>query len=258
MIVPTTLNGLAVAINDALANGDESSRAGIAYYRQAGEMLLRAKDKMPHGKWMAWLQENITCGSRQARRYMLLAKMDSESNLEDIWQTISGRDDTNWVDKQCASQEWFTPLRVLSCVREYFGGAIPLDPATTLDNPAEAQTFFTAADDGLTKSWNSGVFVNPPYGEVLPAWCEKIHTEADRNTEILALLPCGARSSTAYWQDHVLNDCLKVICFVRGRVAFLGPEGEKAGNPYDSCIYGFNADAAKFRQVFTELGKVFP
>ena len=166
--------------------------------------------------------------------------------------------DHNWIDKECRSIEWYTPEYILERVRSYFGGAIPLDPATAPQNPTQALRFFTEEQDGLNQDWSGeGVFVNPPYGNVLPDWARKIHEQAGTGTSIIALLPCGARFSTGYWQDYILCPRLDGLCFIRGRVAFLDVDGKpQEANPYDSAIYGYNVDRTAFADAFRPLGKV--
>jgi len=119
-----------------------------------------------------------------------------------------------------------------------------------------ASRFFTADDDGLSRPWDWPTFVNPPYGKTTPDWCRKLHDEARRGTVILALLPCGARFSTDYWQEHILHGRLTAVCFHRGCVRFVGEGGEQPGNPYDAALYGFNASPRKFARAFGPLGKV--
>ena len=151
-----------------------------------------------------------------------------------------------------------TPESILAPVRQYFGRCIPLDPATTKNNPTKALKFFTAEDDGLQQAWTADAFVNPPYGKIIREWCRKIDEEAQRGLSIIALLPCGSgRPGTRYWQDHILTCHLKTICYVRGRVAFLKPDGTPvANNTYPSHLLGFNVDRARFRECFGHLGKV--
>jgi hypothetical protein len=41
---------------------------------EAGDLLLKAKAKLPHGQWLAWLAENVTrFPGRTARRYVSIA-----------------------------------------------------------------------------------------------------------------------------------------------------------------------------------------
>lgn len=158
------------------------------------------------------------------------------------------------------SNVYITPPRIADRVRLHFGGVIPCDAATEPNNPLGAATYFTEETNGLAQPWPNKVFVNPPYsGGAMKDWCRKIDEEARRGCEIVALLPCGARFSTRYWQDYILTGVLDHICFVRGRVAFARPDGSIAKqNPYDSQILGFNTfdPAMRFLDSFGPLGKV--
>lgn len=165
---------------------------------------------------------------------------------------------TNWVDKECKDTIYITPEKVLAPIRRYFGGPIPLDAATEKNNPTKALQFFTIEDNALVQTWLPPTFVNPPFGGEIVPFMKKIHEEAvrDRTRPILALLPCGARFSTKYWQAHALVPELHAICFVKGRVKFLRPDGSVAKqNPYDSQIYGYNIDIKTFNDSFKDLGK---
>jgi len=102
---------------------------------------------------------------------------------------------------------------------------------------------------GLKRSYVSSLIV---------LWVVKIHREAERGVPILALLPCGARFGTAYWQDHILSPVeLNAMCFWRGRVSFLDETGQTVkGNLYDSIMYGFNVDVDRFAAAFEPCGTV--
>lgn len=167
---------------------------------------------------------------------------------------------SDWADKTCKETVWLTPDKVLDSVREFFGGEIPLDPATESNNPTSAKKIFTITSNGLDQPWDVGVFVNPPYGKGIRDWCKKIHQEAARlpKRPILALLPCGSgRPGTTYWQDHIFQKQLKAVCYVRGRLKFSRSDGTVASNnTYPSHILGFNVDKKAFRKYFSHLGKV--
>lgn len=156
----------------------------------------------------------------------------------------------------CANTEWFTPPHVLDAVRSYFGGEIALDPATTAANHTKAKAFFTVKENGLARPFVNGTFVNPPYGTAMPAWCAKIGEEAARGVEIIALLTVSRRTEQEYWQRAVLNDHLRAICFVRGRLQFLDERGSPGKrNSYPSELYGYNVDRQRFEEVFVCLGR---
>jgi len=166
----------------------------------------------------------------------------------------------NWIDKACNETVWLTPDILLKPVRDFFGGDIPLDPATQASNPTNAKIFFTKDDNGLEQPWDFPVFVNPPYGKIIQDWCSKIHQEAVRMPArpILALLPCGSgRPGTRYWQRDIFQKHLNIICYVKGRINFMNASKQVIkGNTYPSHILGFNVDTKKFIDHFQHLGKV--
>ena len=187
----------------------------------------------------------------------------------------------HFTDLQCKETVYITPDLLLDPTRTYFGGRIPLDPATELHNPTKAEVYCVSPEDapapleqlslapdeaplllvdGLQVPWSDydGVFLNPPYGKVLKTWCEKIYEETLLGAEILALLPAGPRFATRYFQEFIFNPGLDAILFVRGRVKFLRPNGDvtTGQNPYDSMVLGFNVDTDRFVESFKHLGAV--
>ena len=175
----------------------------------------------------------------------------------------------NFIDKSAGNNIWYTPPEALAPVKRY--APIGLDPCTGASNPTGAAHIFTEKEDGLAQSWAGYglVFVNPPYsltpeakerGEKPPirAWSRKIHEEAARGVSLIALLPCGARFSTEYWQDNILVPELVVVCFWRGRIKFIEGDGPAGMSPnYDSIFYGFNVDVERFSAEFDPYGAVF-
>lgn len=154
---------------------------------------------------------------------------------------------------------WITPQSLIKVVEQYFGGPIPLDPATEDNNPSGASNFYTEKTNGLDKDWSlfGGVFINPPYSKgSMPKWTLKIKEESDKGTPIIALLPCGARFSTRYFQSNALNSNLNAICFHKGRVKFLLTDGTIGKrNLYDSQVYGYNVDWPRFKAAFENIGR---
>lgn len=91
-------------------------------------------------------------------------------------------------------------------------------------------------------------------------WAVKIHEAVRSGAELIALLPCGARFGTEYWQDRILVPELRAVCFVRGRIPFIDATTGKpgsGGNNYDSMFYGFNVNASRFCSAFQSMGVCF-
>lgn len=173
----------------------------------------------------------------------------------------------NLVDKIALNNVWLTPESALRPVRSY--APIGLDPCTLPSNPAGAQHFFTEKENGLLLPWDGYglVYVNPPYSQTeeekarkepppMRIWAKKIHDEAARGVTIIALLPCGARYSTGYFQDHALCHEMCAMCFHRGRVPFINGLTGKVGkqNNYDSQYIGYNVERPRFGAAFRDVG----
>lgn len=90
-----------------------------------------------------------------------------------------------------------------------------LDPCSTDEN-AKCAKHYTAADDGLSRSWEGEtVFCNPPYGRNIAAWVRKCADES-RHATVVMLIP--VRTDTAYFHDYIYNKAR--IEFIRGRLKF--------------------------------------
>jgi hypothetical protein len=70
----TSLPQLAARINDAHQAVLRHLAASLESARDAGELLLSAKDRVKHGSWLFWLEKNCECSERSARLYMAIAK----------------------------------------------------------------------------------------------------------------------------------------------------------------------------------------
>ena len=66
------LKVLVPLIQEELTAGDS---AGLEHYRQAGEMLLEAREQVAAFKWGGWLSKNFTLSRTTAWRYMKLAEV---------------------------------------------------------------------------------------------------------------------------------------------------------------------------------------
>jgi hypothetical protein len=53
-------------------------KSSIGHSIAAGELLIEAKDKVPHGQWLPWLRDNCAISERTAQLYMRLAKNRTE------------------------------------------------------------------------------------------------------------------------------------------------------------------------------------
>lgn len=83
-----SLSALAAEVAVEHQKAQRSATAAIAHARRAGELLLAAKARLPHGQWLPWLKENCAFAERTAQRYMTAAtplpKSDNVSYLPGV------------------------------------------------------------------------------------------------------------------------------------------------------------------------------
>lgn len=163
--------------------------------------------------------------------------------------------DLRYRDPDDPANTQFTPAYVLAPVTQALGG-IGLDPCTTADNPAGAERFYTAADDGLASPWNGkdwapSVFVNPPYGKAREPWATRCMTAALAGQPVVLLIP--SHTDTAVFH-HAISTA-DAIVFIRGRVKFgtLRPNRRQQAASHPSVLIGWNADLAPCRELGTVL-----
>lgn len=152
-----------------------------------------------------------------------------------------------------ATPEWYTPRHIIDRVLALFG-QIDLDPCSNSADPelakVPAQSYWTQADNGLAQLWCGNVYMNPPYGDEIGAWVERLHGayESGEIEAAIALLP--ARTDTAWFQNYMAD---YRWCLVRGRLKFSSSENSA---PFPSVVVYLGADDTAFWQHFHDLGIV--
>jgi hypothetical protein len=198
---------------------------------ECGQMLVLAKERVPHGEFQEWVERETGIKADTARKYMRLAKRDDHRVL------LSSK-----------TVEHYTPDIVLEHVIRVLGD-IDLDPCADPDHNVPAQQHFTEERDGLLEEWRGRVFMNPPYGTAIKAWSEKLLNEYQNGlVTAVALIP--ARTDTEWF--GLYKDC--PICFVRGRLTF---KGNNDPAPFPSAIAYFGPDEKRFIKEFRELGDIW-
>lgn len=155
------------------------------------------------------------------------------------------------------SEEWYTPRDLLDRIQECLK-VIDIDPCSEpwsvdRDFRVKAQHHFTKEMGGLDRPWFGKVFVNPPYGRVLPKWVMKTYLAHDRGETSETILLVPARTETL-WFQYLWNATR--LCFVRGRLSFESPEGIKWAAGFPSVLAYYGQLPSRFEYFFTPIGKV--
>ena len=163
------------------------------------------------------------------------------------------RDHNRRILTSSASVEWYTPQAIVSTARDVLGG-IDLDPSSceAANATVQATTYYTAKDDGLTKSWRGRVFLNPPYGGHAGAFVAKLVDAHARGDVPAAIVVLSDHAVSNVWfaplWDHV-------VVFI-GRLAFDTPDGPSSSPTFGTVIVGVGVDVDRFAEVFSPFGPV--
>ena len=136
-------------------------------------------------------------------------------------------------------------------------GEIDVDPASSefAQRTVKAGQFFTIDDDGLNRDWNGRVWLNPPYAQpAIQHFMQKTVDEfqSGRMTEGVAL----THNYTDTQWFHLAAKFACAICFTRGRIGFLSPEGKKAAPTQGQAFFYFGDRAEAFADTFCKFGFV--
>jgi hypothetical protein len=132
------------------------------------------------------------------------------------------------------AQEYGTPPAVF----KRFGTRCTLDVCAT-KGKALCTDFILKALDGLTQEWHGVVWMNPPYGNLMP-WCRKAYEYALAGGTVIALLPVW--SDAPWFHDFVP---FGKITLLRGKLSYIGRSGVA---PFASMIVEWNPQTVKRRQ----------
>ncbi len=124
------------------------------------------------------------------------------------------------------SLEWLTPPELVKKLGEF-----DLDPCTPINPPfIHAKKNYNLNDDGLSIDWEGRVYMNPPYGQGMERWMEKLKNHGNG----IALI--FARTETKCFFNHIWDDAHAVL-FVKGRIKFFNLAGRQVGTPGAPSVF---------------------
>jgi DNA N-6-adenine-methyltransferase (Dam) len=158
--------------------------------------------------------------------------------------------------KDAGEHEWETPVEFVDAVRSVLG-EIDLDPASSrhAQETIRAGRYFTKETDGLAHDWKGRVWLNPPQQEPqILDFADKMVAQLVCGNVAVAIMLTPNSTDMAWFQK--LSLYAKAICFPRGRVRFVTPDGSLAAPRHGQAIFYFGDDVPAFASAFKEIGFV--
>jgi len=152
--------------------------------------------------------------------------------------------------------EWYTPFEHIEAARQLLG-VIDLDPASSVTAQAvvKAAKFYTLADDGLKHNWHGRIWLNPPYAQpAIQRFTEMMVREVNAGRVTEAVMLTHNYTDTEWF--HIAESVCSAICFTRGRIAFLDPDGRKAAPTQGQAFFYYGKRLKEFSKAFCKFGFV--
>jgi hypothetical protein len=90
---------------------EASERAGMPYYRAAGDKMLEAKPQMKHTEFEAWIKRHFGISYQQASRYMKLVTIETSSTARSLNAFLRESGDPGYVPNKPRPQPWHEPVK---------------------------------------------------------------------------------------------------------------------------------------------------
>jgi phage N-6-adenine-methyltransferase len=161
------------------------------------------------------------------------------------------------VAHNSGNNEWYTPAEYIEAARQVLG-AIDLDPASSdiANQAVQAKHYFTAEVDGLAHEWSGRVWMNPPYaGELIGQFTSKLMQHYDEGKIEAAIVLVNNATETKWFQEMAQE--ASAVCFPRGRVRFLDPNGQPGAPLQGQALLYIGDNVEGFKDAFSQFGVVF-
>lgn len=195
------------------------------------------------------IEERVMSGDVPSKQAVVEAAKEPEKAVEFLGKPH--------VSHNSGNNEWYTPPELIAAARSAMG-SINLDPASSAiaNRTVCADRFFASDDDGLSKQWSGNVWMNPPYAQpLISQFAEAVSDRFDSKQIKRACVLVNNATETTWFQRMLAS--ASAVCFLRGRVKFLDPEGNPSGAPLQGqAVLYLGENPHRFATSFGDLGCV--
>ena len=203
--------------------------------------------------------------SSRAQKLAALTEPAFERKLSDWKEKVESEKDrfrtdiltpTAHVAANLGENEWYTPPEYIAAAKAVMGG-IDCDPASTAiaNKIVGATQFYTAKQNGLTRTWGKRVWMNPPYAQpAIAEFAEAITSKHESGEVSQACVLCNNATETRWFQRML--SAATAVCFIAGRVRFLDTEGNPGAPLQGQVVLYFGKNKAAFRRSFSRFGEL--
>lgn len=166
--------------------------------------------------------------------------------------------------KTGGTDNWGTPQAFYDVLNEEFG--FELDPCANAENAKAPYFSIDEGVDGLEQDWKGQTaFVNFPYSQA-NEWADKCISEASKRTtepmwqsigaatstsDSCVVVLCAARTDAKWWQS--LAAVADEVRFIKGRLAFVGPDGAGQSATFPSSVIVLRPGLFKNMEIVKEV-----
>ena len=179
-------------------------------------------------------------------------RVDEARHVESVWVE---QDETSkpHVTNNSGNNE-YTPAEYIEAARSVMW-CIDLDPASSdlANETVKANKYYTIDDDGLQQEWLGRVWMNPPYAAgLIDRFAEKLAYHVGQGDVTEAIVLVNNATETAWFTTLV--DVAVAVCFVRGRIRYLAPDGVKNSPLQGQAILYIGDNVDRFCSAFESIG----
>jgi len=137
-------------------------------------------------------------------------------------------------------------------------GGIDTDPASNdiAQQKVKAIVYYTIETDGLYQVWHGRIWMNPPYSaKLIGKFCSQLSlfTRLGMVSEFITLT--NNATDTKWFAS--LTDVADAVCFPKGRIKFVAPDGKLGKTPLQGqCFVYHGPNVDKFIAEFSKYGIV--